>query len=141
MTDNASNFVKAFQEFGTDSLESEEYCGSIEETNEEWESDLDKNDDLNPKAMCFHNLSDLALSKHIRCASHTVRDVTQSHNTITYFPSTIQSYNTIIQYTQIITVKNTCAAIVASGSPQLSRCALNPFQFSLSLTLEPNSTK
>lgn len=63
VTDNASNFVKAFREFGANAID--------ERADDSTEMSINENDENQSEELTFTDIS-MSLSKHIRCASHTL---------------------------------------------------------------------
>lgn len=118
VTDNASNFVKAFREFGSPDIN--EYGDSVEQLSEDsGENTSDENSD----EIYFHELQGIRLSKHIRCASHTLNliattDAANAQTNSVYariFVTSFKKLNSLWNKTQRPKSSETIRQILSSG--------------------------
>lgn len=149
VTDNASNFVKAFREFGSNAMEIAE-CSDTEPVNEESEDNASNTDEDNsdPEAIYFRELSNLSLSKHIRCGSHTLNliassDATNAQKNNVYsrlFVTSFKKLNKLWNKTQKPKSSETIRQILKSGLGRPGQTRWNSMYMSIVEILPKDST-
>lgn len=118
VTDNASNFVKAFKEFGVEIDEDE--CEAASGGSDD-EDDTGENDDVSVADILDSNNSEgsgsqlIALPPHLRCACHLINLIAKDAHKV--FTSSFYSINFIENYYQGIPLMHSPCAFVAQWWP------------------------
>lgn len=113
VTDNASNFIKAFREFGSTDMDECNNFTSIE----------DEDNSSSAEELHFPEVDKMSLSKHLRCASHTLNliatmDSVRAQEIQPYsriFISTFKKLNILWNKTQRPKSSETIREILHSG--------------------------